>query len=131
MLGMDGDRKRSFEELYSFSKVSGLKIPVISILVPVPGTKIFNEMKCEGRLLINDEKEFAEDNPLYSVPSNLPFFVPKHLTSDELREEIKLLGRKMYSLWNVLSRAVCLHPGYTAVFLKINMDLRRKYYAMK
>ena len=131
MLGLDGDKKRIFNELYLFSKISGLKIPIINILIPVPGTKIFYDLKGEGRLLINNEEEFAEDNPLYSVPSNHPFYIPKHLSTEELREEIKLLGRKMFTIWNILKRVICLHPGYSAVFLMMNLDLRRKYYAMR
>jgi radical SAM superfamily enzyme YgiQ (UPF0313 family) len=131
ILGLDGDNVNSFDKLYRFAVKSGMKIPIINILIPVPGTKIFYDLKDSCRLLINDEKEFAEDNPLYSVPSNLPFYKPAQMTTDEIREGIRTLGKKLFALNHIIRRSLTTNPAYSYVLYKMNMDLRRKYYAMK
>ncbi len=131
MLGMDGDSAESFDKLYRFARESHLKIPVVNILIPVPGTKIFKDLKDNGRLLIKTEEEFAEDNPVYSVPSNLPFFTPSNLSCTELRNGIRLLGRRLFNIRNIIRRSVTYNPAYSYVIFRMNMDLRKKYYAMK
>jgi len=130
MLGLDNDKEDSFEKLYQFIKNSHLVIPIINILIPVPGTKIFYDLKDQNRLYINDEDDFCSKNPLYSVPTNRVFFKPANISEEKLMAGIADLGKQLFTMKNILLRSF---TGNLFISLKIfimNRELRKKYLLM-
>jgi radical SAM superfamily enzyme YgiQ (UPF0313 family) len=130
MLGMDFDNGKSSEAIYNFVQLSGISLPVINVLMPVPGTKIFEFLKNEGRLLMDCYDKFLKNKPLYSVPCQKVFFVPKRISTDELTETYLYLVRRLYSYREILKRAVVANPYDAVKILIMNLELRKKYMVM-
>ena len=51
ILGYDFDNLESFDELIDFINEANLLMPLINILTPLPGTKLYRRLEGEGRLL--------------------------------------------------------------------------------
>jgi radical SAM superfamily enzyme YgiQ (UPF0313 family) len=130
ILGLDNDTSETFNDLYRFILKTGMIIPIINILIPVPGTKIFDDMKTQNRLYIENESDFCKENPLYSVPMNYPYFKPALLSESELSKGILELGKKLFTIKNVLLRSMTYNPIISFKIYQMNMELRKKYYAM-
>ncbi len=54
IVGYDFDSEKSFEELSEFISESKLLMPLINILTPFPGTKLFKRLSDEGKILHTD-----------------------------------------------------------------------------
>jgi hypothetical protein len=50
-----------------------IALPVLNLLLPAPGTRMFEQLKQEGRLLIEDEEDYLLNNLLYSTACNRCF----------------------------------------------------------
>jgi hypothetical protein len=130
ILGLDNDKEESFEELYHFVKKLHLVIPIINVLIPVPGTKIFDDLKYQSRLYINNETDFCEENPLYSVPTNRVFFKPEKISEEKLMKCIADLGKRLFTIKNILYRSFNGNLFIGFMIFIMNMELRKKYYVM-
>ena len=51
ILGLDSDTPEVFEEIASFVKRTGLLESQVTVLTPFPGTRLYDRLKAEGRLL--------------------------------------------------------------------------------
>jgi len=58
MFGYDFDDESVFEEMLEFINSSYLSEAVLSILTPLPGTRLFQRFDKEGRLLYNDWRKY-------------------------------------------------------------------------
>jgi len=54
IFGYDFDDETVFEKTVNFINSTSLVIPILSILTPLPGTRLFRRFDKEGRLLYND-----------------------------------------------------------------------------
>ncbi|MBI5970516.1 MAG: B12-binding domain-containing radical SAM protein [Deltaproteobacteria bacterium] len=88
IVGYDFDTKESFDELAGFIAQTNLLMPVINILTPFPGTKLFSRMEKEGRILHKDWSKYNTKNVV---------FRPKLMTPEELYENYTRLIKKVYS----------------------------------
>jgi len=88
IVGYDFDTKESFDELADFIAQTNLLMPVINILTPFPGTKLFARMEQEGRILHKDWSKYNTKNVV---------FRPKLLTPEELYANYTRLIKKVYS----------------------------------
>jgi radical SAM superfamily enzyme YgiQ (UPF0313 family) len=68
-------------------------------LTPLPGTRLWDQMKAEGRLLLDD---FPQDWQYYTL--TFPVARYKHLSQDEAIEEILACDRRFYALPRILGR---------------------------
>jgi radical SAM superfamily enzyme YgiQ (UPF0313 family) len=131
MLGMDYDTDKSSNAIYRFVHDSNISLPVINVLMPVPGTRLFNILKIEGRMLVENINEFLKQNPLYSVPCQIPFFIPKEMTADELTVQYLTLVRRLYRYREILKRSIVPNISEAVKIMVMNLELRKKYYLMK
>jgi radical SAM superfamily enzyme YgiQ (UPF0313 family) len=69
----------------------------LNILTPYPGTKIYEDLKKEDRLLITDWRH---------CDHNTVVFKPRNMTPYELQIGKINAKKKFYSLWSVLYRAL-------------------------
>ncbi|MEK6790544.1 MAG: radical SAM protein [Deltaproteobacteria bacterium] len=88
ILGYDFDTKESFDELIAFIKEANLLMPLINILTPFPGTKLFARLDAEGRILHTDWSKYDARHVVYK---------PSLLTPEELLEGYRRVIREVYS----------------------------------
>jgi radical SAM superfamily enzyme YgiQ (UPF0313 family) len=86
--GLDSDGPEVFDEIYEFYKESSLDLIIIDILTPYPNTKLFDEMKNEGRIIDTNLEHYDYRHVVYR---------PKLMTKDQLIEGFKKLYKNLYS----------------------------------
>jgi radical SAM superfamily enzyme YgiQ (UPF0313 family) len=91
ILGNDEDDKDVFQRTAEFVLESELDAVQYSITTPLPGTRLFEKLSQEGRIIFN---KFPDDWRYFDVFHVT--FRPKKFDPDELIEEVS----KMYSLTN-------------------------------
>jgi tRNA A37 methylthiotransferase MiaB len=131
ILGMENDGPQSFNELYEFIAETGIALPVLNILLPAPGTSLYEQLKREGRLLVNDDVEFLKNNARYATASSHCFYVPKQMSVQETEEGFLHLYERL-TRWPVILRR-SLRPNLHAslVLLMMNAEMRSEYSAMR
>lgn len=92
ILGYDFDTTDSFDELIEFIRESRLLMPLINILTPFPGTRLFDRLEGEGRILHNDWKRYDGKNVVFS---------PSKMTPEELSEGYRRVVRSIYSFGSI------------------------------
>lgn len=88
VLGSDGDTKDVFQRTTEFILDSKVDATQITILTPLPGTRLYSNLKQEGRLLLTN---YPDDWKHYDFTEIL--FRPKHMTDDELMEGVTRIYR--------------------------------------
>ncbi|UCC60388.1 MAG: B12-binding domain-containing radical SAM protein [Dehalococcoidia bacterium] len=101
VLGNDGDRKDVFDKTTEFILNSNIDVVQLSILNPFPGTRLYERLKQEGRLLRTD---YPGDWKYYDFMDVL--FSPRHMTPEELSEGVARVYRDTTSRMTCLKRAL-------------------------
>lgn len=130
MFGFDHDTPESFSEVFSFVKKTKLSLPIINIYTPLPGTRLFNRLKDEGRLDYPDLDSFLHDKPIYSVPCNRCYFTPQKMTKTEVEQGFMELFRKLTSLREIFMRSLKPNPDMFKL-LYLNFNQRRLRFIME
>jgi len=111
VFGLDDDTKAVFDDTLSFLYKNKIMNATFNILTPYPGTKLYDRLKMEGRLL-------SEDWSLFNHSSVV--FRPKNMTGRELSEGYFHLKKEFYSLSNICRRITRFseipHPGIPQFF---------------
>ncbi|MBI4848891.1 MAG: radical SAM protein [Nitrospirae bacterium] len=95
ILGYDFDTQSSFDELMDFIDSSRLLMPLINILTPFPGTKLFSRLEKEGRIIHKDWSKYDAKNVVFS---------PSLLTPEELLEGHRRVIRHVYSFDSIYNK---------------------------
>ena len=95
IVGFDTDTTAVFQQTLQFVQTTGILFPFFSILTPMPGTKLFDDMKRAGRL---DHEDWARYDTRHVV------FEPKHMRRDELMDGYVWLYEQCYGGHRVLER---------------------------
>ena len=66
IVGSDGDDASVFDELIDFVKESHLLAPVFNILTPFPGTKLFERLETQGRILHKDWSRYDTKHVVFA-----------------------------------------------------------------
>lgn len=88
VLGYDFDTTASFGELIAFIDEAGLLTPLINILTPFPGTRLYERFEREGRLLHRDWSRYDGTKVV---------FRPAGMSEGELLEGFRRVMRQVYS----------------------------------
>ena len=94
IVGFDTDTLSVFKQTRDFIQKTGILYPFFSILTPMPGTKLFDDMKAAGRL---DHERWELYDTRHVV------FEPKHMRRDELMDGYVWLYEQCYGthlLWD-------------------------------
>ncbi|MDD5748025.1 MAG: radical SAM protein [Actinomycetota bacterium] len=98
VLGSDEDDRKTIRETVQFARKSGIDTVQFMILTPIPGTETYEELKGEGRLIVDDWSKFTGHHVV---------FEPKKMSVLQLQKEAGIrTWRKFYSLWS------CIKPGF-------------------
>lgn len=98
-VGHDTDTLESIEATYQFARKNKFCFSAYNILMPYPGTALYDQLAREGRLLY-DGKWWL--HPEYRF--NYAAFVPANMTAPELTEAAYLCRKRFNSISSVLYR---------------------------
>lgn len=116
IFGFDQDNKQTFIQTVKFLQKNGICSVSFNILTPYPGTKIFQDLKKEGRLLTTDWRFY--DN-------HTVVFHPRNMNPYELQVGMMLSDKKFYSFISIVKRFFS-NLNHPLIFLALNLA-HRKY----
>ncbi len=97
VFGYDYDDVLVFDEFLEFANRNRIEGAFLPILTPFPGTRIYQRLKKEGRLL-------TEDWSKYDMATVV--FQPKRMTVEALQEGFWKVNRSFYSLSSMAKRII-------------------------
>lgn len=131
MYGLDGDTVDTAARMSAFIRNNRIALPMLNILVPTPGTKLYRRLKEEGRILMKDDLEFLKNNIAYNSSFNLCFYVPKNMTPLQVEEGfLELLG-SLSGLSDVIRRSVSKDISLSLYLLYMNLSFRREFLRLR
>ena len=89
ILGIDGQTEESFDDVKRFVEMSGLYDVQVTIQTPFPGTSLYERLKSEGRLIVNDPWERCT---LFDAT-----YTPYNMTVSELEQRFHKLIGELYT----------------------------------
>jgi radical SAM superfamily enzyme YgiQ (UPF0313 family) len=95
IFGFDEDTKEVFDDTVKFLIKNKVHTVSFNVLTPYPGTKTFQKMKDEGRLLTNDWKYYDHSTVVFQ-PTNMS---PYELMVGKIKSR-----KKFYSAWSIFIR---------------------------
>ena len=98
IFGFDEDDPSIFEETVAFAIQTKLFSVVFALLIPYPETAFYQRVKEEGRL-VQDQWWLLERQE-----ESAPFFIPKKMSSEVLREGWKRAWKEFYSFPSIWKR---------------------------
>ena len=125
VVGLDGDTKETFDGTFEFIRRTRINLPVINILLPAPGTAVFERLGREGRLLVDTEEGYLRNALFYSSSCGACLFRPAGMTAEELEESLIGLRRRLASLRETVRRSLVRDPTAASFLLSINFRFRR------
>ncbi|NTW57425.1 MAG: radical SAM protein [Chlorobiaceae bacterium] len=120
--GLDGDTLETPAAILDFIGETKLDVPGINILRPIPGTKVFDRLRDEGRLLFDPIDITAYR---YTFGQEM-LYRPKNIPLDKFISSYSELTRKVFSVRNSLSRGLAA-PGAKAAVLLFNLFYSHLY----
>jgi radical SAM superfamily enzyme YgiQ (UPF0313 family) len=99
IIGLDGDEPGIGKDLARAASGYGLDALNVLCLTPLPGTRLWDEMKAQNRIGLN---RFPEDWKYYTL--TYPVAKYKHLSRDGIIDEMVSCKRDFYSVPNILAR---------------------------
>lgn len=124
VLGCDGDGVDVFEKTYDFAVKNKIAVTNFNPLIPMPGTKIYQRLDEEGRLLY--KKWWLSDKYRYGETA----FRPNNMTPLQLQEGCLDIRTRFYSAGCILKRLfgnpIHLHPLNLFVFVLANLISHRE-----
>ena len=101
IMGLDVDKPGIGRRIAKAASSYGVDILNALFLTPLPGTRLWDQMKSQDRIAAND---FPSDWRYYTL--GFPTAHYKHFSWSALVEEMNSCDRRFYSLWGILRRVV-------------------------
>jgi len=115
VFGFDHDRPDVFRLTLDWLILNRIETMTAHILTPYPGTKLFDRLKAEGRILTFDWTRY---NTSHAV------FRPGHMTPEELEAGYLWMYKRFYSIPSILRRRP-IHPKQRMAFFLFNLGYRK------
>jgi radical SAM superfamily enzyme YgiQ (UPF0313 family) len=106
ILGSDDDTEGCFEAVVKFINDNQITSNLINIMVPFPGTRLFERMKQEGRLLTTDWRYYDMKHCV---------FRPLHMSPEELEQGYLWVNQQIYDpkvMYEKMLAAMQWNPQY-------------------
>jgi radical SAM superfamily enzyme YgiQ (UPF0313 family) len=125
VFGFDYENKEVFEQTLAFIMKGRMDVVQLRILTPYPGTRLYQRLLSEGRLLVPDWW-------LRGYPPDTLLFQPKSMTADELIRGYARLNRQAYSSGAMLKRFLGMSPWKRTLlgclaYAGVNLSTRKRY----
>jgi len=114
VFGFDEDTKHTFTETLEFLNKTKIGSATFNILTPYPGTKIYQQLKKEGRLFTDDWKYYDHSTVVYK---------PKNLTPLELLAG-RLWVRKEFTKISAIMKRLPSNFAHPLLNLALNIAAR-------
>ena len=111
--GLDGDTLETPAAILDFIRDTRLDVPGINILRPIPGTKVFQRLREEGRLLFDPLDITAYR---YTFGQEM-LYTPKNIPLDAFIESYSELTRQIFTIKGSISRGFAAPRAKSAVLL--------------
>ena len=111
--GLDGDTLETPAAIRDFISDTRLDVPGINILRPIPGTRVFERLREEGRLLFDPLDITAYR---YTFGQEM-LYTPKNIPLDAFIESYSVLTREIFSIKNSIGRGLDAPRAKAAVLL--------------
>ncbi len=95
VFGFDNDTKDTFDETVRFLVKNKVCSVSFNILTPYPGTKTYDDLKKENRLISTDWRYYDHNTVVFS---------PKNMTAYELQQGKIRAKKNFYTIYSVLNR---------------------------
>jgi len=99
IIGLDSDERGIGKRTAEAANQYGLDFLNVGFLTPLPGTRLWNKMKSEGRIALD---RFPEDWQHYTL--TFPVARYKHLSLNDVIEEMIACNQHFYSMPRILRR---------------------------
>ena len=126
LVGLDGDTPDTFDELFDFIHRTRVNVPIINILLPAPGTRVFERFQQEGRLLVGNEDDFLRNALAYGISCSHCFYEPALMSVEQVEEGLCRLRHRLGSLRETVRRSLVPDPRVAAWLLLLNAEFRRE-----
>ncbi len=94
-LGTDFDGPSVFEETLEFVTRNAMDLPRYTVITPFPRTRLFAQLKKEGRILTEDWSKYNCQNVV---------FKPKNMEPETLQKGLEYVWRESYRAGNIMRR---------------------------
>ncbi len=130
IVGNDSDTLEVLKKTGDFLSTINFDLLRLQIMQPIPGTKLYQSLDEEGRLLLKDFpgdwKKLGRDF-IMGV-----HYTPRNLTAYELKKWVRGTGLEFYSLRRILARAMkafihTKNPKMALVVMAMNYKSRKSY----
>ena len=115
IFGFDSDKKSVFEETVSFIDKNQIELASLAILTPLPGTRLYDKMEKEGRIIERDWSKYTIGEVV---------FQPKLLTVEELQEGYYWARKHVSSFNSIYKRTFHLRKS-SLLYIPINFLMRK------
>jgi radical SAM superfamily enzyme YgiQ (UPF0313 family) len=95
IVGYDFDSPATFDELIGFIREANLLMPLVNILTPLPGTKLFKRLEAEGRILHKDWSKYDTQHVVFS---------PAGMSAEDLLKGYRKVMKSVYSFDSILGK---------------------------
>ncbi len=116
IVGLDGDDESTFERTYQFIMKTGIAVPRVHIVTPVPGTPLFAELWNQGRIVSTKFSDYTGGKVV---------FKPAKIDARALEQDYWKLYRALYAWPSIIRRIwpnrARLGPYMWAVVLASNI----------
>lgn len=116
VLGFDGEGTYIFEDTLEFLMRNKIATASINVLTPYPGTRVFDQMKSQGRLLTEDWRYFDH---------SCVVFRPTPMTPRQLLEGHQWTCQEFYKMSSVLRRLTGAR-GHLAYYVLANLGYGKR-----
>jgi radical SAM superfamily enzyme YgiQ (UPF0313 family) len=117
IFGNDSDTAAIFDDVVRFTEQSRLDAALYSILTPFPGTRLFDRMRAEGRIL-------SEDWARYDM--NHVVFRPRLMSPEALQQGFSKAYERLYS-WTSITKRLIGWRRNMQLFVPMNVGFRRAW----
>lgn len=131
MYGMDGDTIETSSLLSKYIRKNRFALPMLNVLVPTPGTKIYDQLISEGRILMHSEQDFLKNNVAYNSSFNLCFYKPKNMTPTQVEDGFFDLLKSLFKYHQIISRSISKNFPLTLYLLYMNWVYRKEFLQLK
>jgi len=127
VLGGDDDDHSIFYNTLKFIQSSGIDAIQVTKPTPLPGTRLWDTMKNQGRIFNQDFPKAWDDYRLSRL-----VFKPAQMSLKEVYEGFTYLRKNYYSLWQMVKRVfstLLTTKNLTSTFIayKINLSYRKAF----
>jgi len=131
VIGLDWDTPDTADRLYQFIRRSRVAVAKANIVLPIPGSDLYEQYRQQGRIWIKSADDYLRVGSAYSIPSNYCYFVPRRMSIAELERGYARLMRRLGSVGGMLWRSRAANPLEAVALFLMNLEVRRVYRAVR